>query len=80
MRTKETTDAGRSAQRTLRATGLVLSMEPGDRVTIGPPENIAFDPAGASPDFYVISVHIRLFGTFDAVSSVATADSIEHLA
>ena len=57
----------------------VLSMENGDRVTIGHPENIAFDPEGASPDFYVISGSIRLFGTFDAVSSVATADSVEHL-
>ncbi len=58
----------------------VLSMENGDRVTIGHPENIAFDPEGGSPDFYVISGRIRLFGTFDAVSSVATADSVEHLA
>jgi len=58
----------------------VLSMENGDRVTIGHPENIAFDPEGESPDFYVISGRVRLFGTFDAVSSVATADSVEHLA
>ena len=58
----------------------VLSMENGDRVTIGHPENIAFDPEGESPDFYVISGRIRFFGTFDAVSSVATADSVEHLA
>ena len=35
----------------------VLSMENGDRVTIGHPENIAFDPEGESPDFYVISGH-----------------------
>ena len=33
----------------------VLSMENGDRITIGHPENIAFDPEGDSPDFYVIS-------------------------
>jgi hypothetical protein len=58
----------------------VLSMENGDRVPIGHPENIAFDPEGESPDFYVISGRVRLFGTFDAVSSVATADSVEHLA
>jgi hypothetical protein len=58
----------------------VLSMENGDRVTIGHPENIAFEPAGESADFYVISRGIRLFGTFDAVSSVAAADTIEHLA
>ncbi len=58
----------------------VLSMENGDRVTIGHPENIAFDPDGDSPDFYVISGKIRLFGTFAAITSVATADSVEHLA
>ena len=58
----------------------VLSMENGDQVTIGHPENIAFDPEGESPDFYVISGRIRLFGTFAAVSSVAIADSVEHLA
>ena len=58
----------------------VLSMENGDRVSIGHPENIAFDPVGDSPDFYVISGRIRLFGTFEAVTSVATADSVEHLA
>ncbi len=58
----------------------VLGMEDGDRVTIGHPENIAFDPDGNSPDFYVISGQIRLFGTFAAITSVATADSVEHLA
>jgi len=58
----------------------VLSMENGDRITIGHPENIAFDPDGDSPDFYVISGQIRLFSTFAAVTNVATADSVEHLA
>ena len=58
----------------------VLSMENGDRVPIGHPENIAFDPEGESADFYVISGQVRLFGTFEAVTSVATADSVEHLA
>jgi hypothetical protein len=58
----------------------VLSMENGDRVSIGHPENIAFDPEGQSPDFYVISGRVRLFGTFEAVTSVAAADSVEHLA
>jgi hypothetical protein len=38
----------------------VLSMENGDRVPIGHPENIAFDPEGDSPDFYVISGRVRL--------------------
>jgi len=55
-------------------------MENGDRVSIGYPENIAFDPEGDSPDFYVIAGRIRLLGTFQAVTSVTAADSVEHLA
>ena len=42
------------------------------------PENIAFDPGtdgeGGSVDFYVISGALRLFSTFEAVSSVALLD------
>ena len=58
----------------------VLSMQKGDRVTIGHPENIAFEPEGESFDLYVISGGVRLFGTFDAVASVAMSESVEHLA
>jgi hypothetical protein len=58
----------------------VLSMENGDRVIVGHPENIAFEPEGEFPDFYVISGRVRVSGTFEAVTSVATADSVEHLA
>lgn len=58
----------------------ILSLENGDRVSIGHPENIAFDPEGESPDFYVISGQVRLFSTFEAVTNVATADSVAHLA
>jgi hypothetical protein len=58
----------------------ILSLENGDRVSIGHPENIAFDPEGESPDFYVISGRVRLFGTFEAVTNVATADSVAYLA
>lgn len=58
----------------------VLSMENGDRVTVDHPENIAFELDGDSTDFYVMSRGIRLFSSFDAVSSVAAVDSIEHLA
>ena len=57
----------------------ILSLENGDRVSIGHPENIAFDPQGESPDFYVISGRVRLFSTFEAVTNVATADSVAHL-
>jgi hypothetical protein len=53
--------------------------ENGDRISIGHPENIAFDPEGTSPDFYVLSGRVRLFGTFESVTNVATADSVEHL-
>ena len=58
----------------------VLSLENGDPVTVGHPENIAFEPEGGSADFYVISGQIRLFSSFDAVTNVATVDSVEHLA
>jgi hypothetical protein len=48
----------------------ILALENGDRVLIEHPENIAFDPrAGASSDFYVLSGSVRLFSTFEAVSS-----------
>ena len=57
----------------------ILSLENGDRVSIGHPENIAFDPQGESPDFYVISGRVCLFSTFEAVTNVATADSVAHL-
>jgi len=57
----------------------VLTMENGERVIIGHPENIAFDPAstegtGGSDDFYVISNRLRLFSTFSAVASVILLD------
>ena len=58
----------------------ILSLENGDRVSIGHPENIAFDPQGESPDFYVISGQVRLVSTFEAVTNVATADSVAPLA
>jgi hypothetical protein len=53
----------------------VLNMENGDRVLIGHPENIAFDPENAkSSEFYVLTGKVRLFSTFEAVSSVVLAD------
>jgi hypothetical protein len=56
-----------------------LLLENGERVLIGHPENIAFDPpstegTGGSEDFYVISNRLRLFNTFSAVTSVAVLD------
>lgn len=42
----------------------------GERAMIEHPENVAFDPrAGASTDFYVLTGSLRLFSTFEAVSS-----------
>lgn len=69
-------------QRLLRAVpfrSFALSLEDGDRVIIEHPENIAFDPpspggSGGSDDFYVISNKLRLFRTFNAVTSVALLD------
>lgn len=61
-----------------------LSMENGDRIVIEHPENIAFDPAeddsGGSSDFYVISGRLRVFSTFEAVTSVALVDAGEQIA
>ena len=60
-------------QRLLRQTPLrpfVLTMVGGERALIEHPENIAFDPRpGASSDFYVLTGSLRLFSTFEAVSS-----------
>jgi len=72
-------------QRLLRATpfrSFALTLENGDRVIIEHPENIAFDPpspegSGGSDDFYVISNKLRLFSTFNAVTSVALLDNGE---
>ena len=69
-------------QRLLRAAPFrpfALTLENGDRVIIGHPENIAFEPAseegtGGSEDFYVISNRLRLFSTFGAVAGVALVD------
>jgi hypothetical protein len=57
-----------------------LCLENVDRIPVGHPENIAFEPSGASFDFYVISGPVRYFGNFEAVTGVATADSVAHLA
>jgi hypothetical protein len=59
-----------------------LILENGDRVVIGHPENIAFDPSGnngtgGTEDFYVISDKLRLFSTFSAGTGVALMDQGE---
>ena len=56
----------------------VISMDNDDRVTIEHPENIAFDPGngdgGGSHDFYVLTSTLRVYSTFDAVTSVSLMD------
>jgi hypothetical protein len=56
-----------------------LLVENGERVMIGHPENIAFEPGtpegvGGSDDFYVISGGLRMFSTFGAVSGIVMLD------
>lgn len=52
-----------------------LLLENGDRVIIEHPENIAFDPTTTgSSDFYVITGKLRMFSTFEAVTSVTLLD------
>lgn len=49
-----------------------ITLVGGERAIIEHPENVAFDPRpGSSSDFYVLTGSLRLFSTFDAVSSVA---------
>ena len=57
----------------------LLTLENGDRVVIEHPENIAFDPGAQAGDrhageFYVLNRQMRLFSSFDAVTSVASAN------
>jgi hypothetical protein len=60
----------------------VLTMENGQTIGIAHPENIAFDPdavgpIGSLPDFYAISGRLRVFSTFDAVTTVALLDEAQ---
>lgn len=55
----------------------ILSMVGGERIIIEHPENIAFDPTpGGRADFYVLGGQVRYFGTFGAISSIATLDQL----
>ena len=49
-----------------------ITLVGGEQAIIEHPENVAFDPRpGSSSDFYVLTGSLRLFSTFDAVSSVS---------
>jgi hypothetical protein len=54
----------------------VVNMENGDRVLIEHPENIALDPKPNSrnTEFSVVTGKVRMFGSFDAVTSLVKAD------
>jgi len=49
----------------------VITFIGGKRALIEHPENVAFDPRpGSASDFYVLSGSLRLYSTFEAVSSL----------
>lgn len=57
-----------------------LLMENGERILVGHPENIAFDPGtaegvGGSEDYYVISGGLRMFSTLGSITSIAMMDA-----
>jgi len=53
----------------------VLSLENGQTVTIGHPENIAFEPGeNGSEDFYVLTKGLQIQSTFSAVTSIVLLD------
>ena len=50
----------------------VLTLVGGERAIIEHPENIAFDPTpGGASGFYLYTGSLRMFSTFEAVSSAA---------
>lgn len=62
-------------QRLLRQTPyqrFLVTYVGGEIALIDHPENVAFDPRpGMSSDFYVITGGLRMFSTFDKVSSLS---------
>lgn len=53
----------------------VMSLENGQTITIGHPENIAFEPGeNGSADFYVLARGLHLYSSFSAVTSIAMLD------
>jgi len=52
-----------------------MSLENGQTITIGHPENIAFEPGeNGSPDFYVLAGRLHDYSSFAAVTSIAMFD------
>jgi len=56
----------------------VITLDNGQQAVIGHPENIAFEPEDngekGSDDFYVLTSGVRMFSTFDAISSIGHLD------
>ncbi|MEX2140832.1 MAG: hypothetical protein WD894_16330 [Pirellulales bacterium] len=79
MRTEVVREETRRLLRQAPFRPFALNLENGDRVVVEHPENIAFDPGAngsrGSNEFYVISSKLRVFSTFEAVSSVALLDT-----
>lgn len=50
----------------------ILTMKGGERALIEHSENVAFDPRpGSTTDFYVLTGSLRMFCTFEAISSIS---------
>jgi len=62
-------------QRLLRQTPFrpfAIKFMGGELALIEHPENVAFDPSpGSSSEFYVLSGNLRMFSTFEAISSMS---------
>jgi hypothetical protein len=59
----------------------VITFDGGERAVIEHPENIALDPTpGGRLDVSIIGAGLRTYGTFDAVSSIATLDELTQTA
>jgi hypothetical protein len=61
----------------------ILTMDSGQQVVVGHPENIAFVPDSpeeeGSEDFYVASGKLRLISTFSKVSDISLATNRSSL-
>jgi hypothetical protein len=50
----------------------VITLAGGEQAIIEHSENVAFDPRpGGATDFYVLTGNLRLYSTFESISSIA---------
>ena len=68
-------------QRVIRQTPFrpfVLTLKGGEQAVIEHSENIALDPRpGGSTDFYVLTGNLRMFSTFESLSSLSHLNQSE---